>query len=352
MANTRYIMITLIIIIIILSSSFYFYNNIHNNKKVMEKNLNETVEVPLGPGSQVKIFFKSRIPTSNGTLTTQERNATLTIDSYQWPLVLVTYNVSNQTGNITPAYTLIEVPKNFVGEKSFNAPVAVPLVGEGLCARFNLTKKTDRSYVYESTIDINNYVIKINYIINENGIITNSTYIFYEKSYNQNNINITQYINVSVIKISNTPYKVTFNKSKWFCDPPISGDLRFAWDGILLIEPGYKARTVSLSEFRRAIQGGAYVAFLDKGCPHCQRTWPHLLAAVNETGTKVYAVIFGNLLNKTAYNYFVTLMNSNGLTGFPSIVYFKNGYVPGPQYKLVGEVDKTQILVNFLSNKK
>ncbi len=355
--KTKTLISIIIVIIIILASAGYLYYD-RNHQRGTGKTTagqggnssssnNITITLPLSVGA--KVFINATAITGNETL---NNNITLTVSGYQWPFLNATFQADNQTHSVLLVYTSLEVPENVVGEKSFNAPIAAPIVGEGLCATFNLTGKGDGWYTYSSTINVGTYTINVTAVILDNGTYKNVTYTFtgYNPENKSQRVNVKQIIKIKILNNNPSGATISYNPSQWFCKPPISSDLRFVWDGIILLQKG-SARMVSIDQLLQAMDKGAYVAFLNKGCPHCMRTWPHLYQAVQETGTPVYIVVFGNLMNITQYKYFTSTMTLNGLTGYPAIAYFKGGTIPGPQYRLVGEIDNTTVLVSFLSKK-
>ncbi len=334
--------IALVIVLLVAAVGYYGYSVYKGNEGGEQQApgvQTETVVLPLGPGSRITI--NSTMYFEEGNLSS---NLTIIINQEEeWPLLNVSI-VGNQTQNSLMSYANLMIPADELGQETISLPLAIPIVGEGLCINLDLISSNETSYVYSANITIGPYNISVEHVYDSNGILYLAKYRLYSYLPDQNKtLDVLQVLKTVDVEPSNTSYKVEYN-STWLCSPPISSDLVFTWDAIIHLSQD-KAEIVTLDTLRDAMDQGAYVAFLLKSCPHCQRTWPHLLEAINQTGTDVYAIVIGNLMDPDYQGFLQSTMQLNGITGYPTIAYFKNGFATD---KLSGEAG-TEEIVAFLT---
>jgi hypothetical protein len=313
---------------------------------------NKTVTMSLGPGS--KITFRSYLETyttyyntTNGTQTyPQKSNLTvnITINKYdKWPFVNIT-NTDQENGSpqLIP-YPVVEIPKENVGAQTLNLPVSIPFVNEGLCMKFTLTNTSNGTYTYTSQITIANYKVTSILVYDSQGVVISTLYrIESIKPVNNTMVNLTHKL-VRLNYSSTGEYKVTV-PSTWSCNPPLSSHLWFTEEGIYKLNT-CKLEQTSINDLIKGMKEGSIVFYLNKGCPHCINDWPNIIDALNavckSASGKVYLVIIGGFMNSTVANYIQLTMTQNGITGYPALAYFKDGFV---QNKTLGERSAEQIV--------
>ncbi len=337
---------TIIILIALIASIYIGYNYRGENTNQTNQNTytNLTATMPLGPGSTLEFNSTLYFLDSNQSVST---NITVRIDEYtQWPLVNITLVGQNTTQASMLPYANLMLPRESLGKQTLNLPLAILMAQEGACAKLVLESSNNTAYVYGGEIKIGPYNITIEHTYDSKGLLEEAKYQLYASFPDKNQtLNLLQVIRITNITVKNESYQVTYNSS-WMCQPPISSDLLFTWDTIIHLSKE-NATIVSLNDLRNAMDDGAYVVFVLKSCPHCQKTWPHILEAVNQTGTNIYVVVMGNLMDPDYQHYIQFAMQSNGLTGYPSITYFRGGFVVD---KITGEVTTEQLVAFFSSN--
>lgn len=347
----------LIIIISILLGSFFIYKYINSNNK-NNYNINTTyskiigasgkpisLTMPLGPSSKINVSIKTYITSiynNNTNTTTLNTTATLIVNSYKWPFIISDISIQgNVSKNQSLPIFILEIPREYLGKRHIDVPISLSFAREGLCVNLSLIKSNNTAYIYSSDFSLFNYNININISIDKNGIIRKSIYTIIYKNSN-NNLNITSLFIIKNYTISNSiNVEVPGN---WSCNPPLSSHLWFSWEGIYKVN-GCRIESVNVGALQSAIEGKSIVIFLNKGCPHCIRTWPNITIVLSNICDKInipiYFVIIGGFMNKTLYTYLQNTMTQGGLTGYPAFAYYENGFV---RDKMLGERSVDQIL--------
>lgn len=307
-----------------------------------------TLTLQLGPGSNVTVYVEgiTYVGPPNGSANATSYNTTvnLTINSYKWPFTNATIEPSGNAQNQTLPLFFLEAPKELVGKGQFAAPISLPGINEGFCINLTLVTSNDTVYVYKSSIELFNYKVNITYKYDKNGVAKEIIYnIKSIKPVNNNILNMT-----SIIKVVSysTPGPVEVEvPANWTCNPPLSSHLWFTWEGIYKVSD-CKITRASVNELRDAIGNSAIVFFLNKGCPHCIRTWPNILEALyktcgNASNIDIYIVVFGGFMDSAVSAYLQNTMVQNGLNGYPAIAYFRGGFA---RDKLLGERSVDEIV--------
>ncbi len=352
----------IVIIIVIGASAFGAYTFLKKSKPGQEKAppgvdvlgrsfQAQKVTMPLGPGSQITLM--SQIYTAVGENTTNTTspppvNSTLKIVSYsKWPLVNVSMKFMGNVSNQTVPFSLMEIPREWLGQDNITLPLSIPFVREGLCLRLTLANSTETTYTYTASQQVLAYIISVTMEVDNNGVLLKSIYnIRSIKQGTPQSVNLTHILIRTNLTLSNQDVQVEI-PSNWSCNPPLSSHLWFMWEGIYKVE-GCKLVSAKVSDLRDAIDHEAIVFFLNKGCPHCIRDWNDIVKGLNmtckESKIDVFIVLLGGFANKTLGDYISLLMNQNGITGTPGFAYFKGGFV---QDKMLGERSADDI-ANFI----
>ena len=347
--NTTLALAVTIIVIVGAAAGIYMYltkpqsgvEQFNESANLLGTPATKNYTLPLGPGSSIGMKMETLLyagpPEEEANYTNRMvSNSTIVVKNYwKWPFINVT--MIDETGNEsnqTIAFTLIEIPKEILGDSRVTLPMAIPFINEGLCINLSLTSSGSSYYTYTGHAILYGYNVSVRVTYDAQGILLNATY----------NIRSVAPVKGNITNLTSTLERVNLTDNgdmnvdvAWPCKPPLAGDLWFVWEGVYRLD-GCKLEEVTLNQFDSALKNKSIVFFLYKLCPHCLRDWPNITVALGnackEQKVDIYLVIIGRFMNTTTYQYVHTIMTNNGLTGYPAIAYFEGGYA---RTKILGE---------------
>ncbi len=292
------------------------------------------------------------------TQTPKTSNATvlLSVSGTQGPWIKVNLTYSSKAQPVEYPYGSLFLPKELLGRKEVKVPLYTGLGRTCMILKLKGEETLDGKYVYiyKGSLNQTGYSINITiYYSKDTGIALRevSRMIVFPLLTVYAKVNITMDL-INVTKGKGSDFKISI-PSSFVCWNGASTYLSLTATGVYEVING-TVNDITDFKLKESLNGFAFVAVLDKECPHCRRFWPVLLQVSNVTNTKVFVVVISQneimsqeLFNIVRYNIMASLWKT-GNVGFPFFGVFKNGTLV--TYRL-GEQTLSE-LESFISNAK
>jgi len=282
------------------------------------------------------LIYKWLMSYSNSTVTVPKKsNATVRLLVYgvQAPWVKVNLSYSGNEQPIEYPYGSLFLPKKLLGRKE----VAVPLyTGLGrACMILKLkgegTLNGNKVYIYEGSLNQTGYSVNVTIYYSKNsGIALKevSRMLVFPLITVYAKVNITMVLtNMTKGEGSYFTMRVPITFKCW---NGASTYLSLTATGVYEVING-TVDDITDFKLKESLNNFAFVAVLDKECPHCRRFWPVLLQTSNLTNTKIFVIVISQneimtqeLFDLVRYNIMASLWKS-GNVGFPFFGVFENG---------------------------
>ncbi len=282
------------------------------------------------------LVYKWLMSYLNNTVTTPKKsNATVKLLVYgvQAPWVDVKLSYSGNEQSIEYPYGSLFLPKELLGRKEIAVPLytglgrtcmILKLKGEG-------TLNGSEVYIYEGSLNQTGYSVDITIYYNKSsGIALKevSRMLVFPLITVYAKVNITMVL-TNMTKGNGSYFNMSI-PSTFKCWNGASSYLSLTATGVYEVING-TVDDITDFKLKESMNNFAFVAVLDKECPHCRRFWPVLLQTSNLTHTKIFAVVISQneimtqeLFDLVRYNIMAPLWKT-GNVGFPFFGVFENG---------------------------